>query len=126
MWEHMIGIESCYPFCIDSLTTWDEYGHLHAVMVCDGKDGVVPLRWGEVYYQVQGDHFEGEGIGICSNGVYWYSWLGSSAFGLLAYGTSFDILCNELLHLGPPVVLSDELVSFENSRVFCQCVIMEA
>jgi hypothetical protein len=119
MWEHMIGVESCYAFHINGLTAWDKYGCLCAVMVCDGEDGVMPLRWGEVYYQVQGDRFKGEGIGICSDGVYGYSWFGSSAFGLLAHGTSFDILCNELLHLGPPVVLSNKLVSFENSRVSC-------
>jgi len=38
-------------------------------------------------------------------------------FVTLAGGTAFDIGCNEVMHVGPPVMWCDEVSSFGNSRV---------
>ena len=41
VWGHMSGIESGHSFRVDGLVTWEEYGCLETVCICDGEDCIV-------------------------------------------------------------------------------------
>ena len=41
MWGHMSGIESGHSFRVDGLMTWEKYGRLGTICVCDGEDRIV-------------------------------------------------------------------------------------
>ena len=41
MWGHMSGIESGHSFRVDGLVTWEEYGRLGTICICDGEDRIV-------------------------------------------------------------------------------------
>jgi hypothetical protein len=48
MGEHMLYVECGSAFCVDFFSARYEYGGFGAVMVGDGENGVVSLRFREV------------------------------------------------------------------------------
>jgi hypothetical protein len=69
MWKDMLGIAASYPLAIDGLVTRYEDGRLAAIVVCDGQDGVISFRYGEVSDEVQCDGTKGY---VCLLRGNWY------------------------------------------------------
>jgi hypothetical protein len=72
------------------------------------EDGVISIAGWELGDQVHGYDLEGEGIGQRGDPVEGYSCLFREVFVLLAFRASFHILCDPLVHVGPPEVLADD------------------
>ena len=56
----MLSIECCSLFGIDVLSARDKLRHFGAIMICNGEDGVVSLRYREFRDEVQRDGLEGK------------------------------------------------------------------
>jgi hypothetical protein len=84
-----------------------EYGCPHASVVYYREDGIVSVAVWELGDQVHGYDLEEEGVGRCGDSVEGYLCPLREVLVLLAFCTSFHILCDPFVHVGPPEVLAD-------------------
>ena len=77
-------------------------------MVYYREDGVVSVTGWELGDQVHGYDLEGESVSWCGDSVEGYLCLFCEVFVLLAFCTSFHVLCDPFVHAWPPEVLADD------------------
>ena len=103
MTEYVADEEFCHPLGVDVLSTGDEERCLSAIMVGDGKDGIIVPRPGEFSDEVHRNHLKGESSRCWEDRV--QGRLGRASIDLvsLAFRASSDILYDVLSKSWPPV-----------------------
>ena len=86
-------------------------------MVRDGEDAIKAIGGREFNNKVHGNIFKQEGGVVGNDRVVWCAGASCDGFGGLASGATADEGGNEILHVGPPVVLSKEKTDFQDAGV---------
>ena len=97
--------------------TGNENGSLRTVVIRDGEDAVEAVGEREFNDEVHGNGFKGEGGAVGRDGAVRDAGARGIDFGGLTSGATTDEGGNKGLHVGPPVVFSDEEAGFENAGV---------
>ena len=85
-------------------------------MVSDGEYCIISVGWGEFSDKVHCDGLERQGA-TGGDGEEWGpNWV-SVDFVHLTRGTAFDVVCDKVFHVGPPVILLYKCDCFRNTRV---------
>ena len=93
-------------------------------MIRNGEDGIVALRWGKFGDEIDCNGLERQIACRGDRKQGWFCWMRID-FIHLAGCAAFDVGCNKVSHVGPPVVLFDQVDGFGNSRVSCGKRIMK-
>ena len=88
-------------------------------MVYDSKDTVKAVGKWKFDSEVHGNGFKGKGGVVGGDRVVGGVGVSCDSFDGLAGGTSSDKSGDKGLHMGPPVVFSEEKTSFQDTRVAC-------
>ena len=97
----------------------DKDGSFGAIVVRDGEDAVESIGEREFNDEVHSDGLKGEGGAVSRNGAMRNTRVRGVNFGGLAGGATPDEGGNKGLHVGPPIIFSDEEAGFEDARVTC-------
>ena len=117
VWENMLDIKIGNGGGGGCFVAGNENGSFRAVMVCDSEDAVKTVGKRELNDEVHGHGFKWEGGVVGSNGAVWDTGTRGNGLGGLTGGASTDEGGDEVLHVGPPVVVGEEEASFEDARV---------
>ena len=93
-------------------------------MIGNGKDAVEAGGGGEFDDEVHGYGFKREGGAVGCDGAVGNTGSRGNSFGGLTGGAAADKGGDKGLHMGPPVVFSDEEAGFEDTGVACSGGIM--
>ena len=95
----------------------NENGSFRAVVVRDGEDAVEAIGKWKLNDEIHSNGFKRKGGAVGGNGAVWD--MGTRGIGLsgLTGGAAADEGGDEVLHVGPPVVVGEEEASFKDTRV---------
>ena len=88
-------------------------------MIGNGKDAVESGGEGELDDEVHGHSFKREGGAVGCDGAVGNTGSRGNGFGGLTSGATADEGGDKGLHMGPPVIVSDEEAGFEDAGVAC-------
>ena len=117
VWENMLDVKIGNGGGGGCFVAGNENGSLRAVMVCDSEDTVKTVRKREFNDEIHGHGFEWEGGAIGGNGAVRDMGPRGNGLGGLTGGAAMDEGGDEVLHVGPPVVVGKKEASFEDARV---------
>ena len=85
-------------------------------MVSDSEYRIVTVGWGKFSDKVHCDGLEWQGATRGDRKEWGSNWV-SVNFIHLTRGAAFDVVCDKVFHVGPPVILLYECDCFRNTRV---------
>ena len=117
MWKNMLDVKVSDGGGGGCFMAGDENGGFRAVVIGDGEDAVKAIGEREFNDEVHGNGFKGEGGAVGCDGAVRDTGARGINFGGLTGGATTDERGDKGLHMGPPVVFSDEEAGFENAGV---------
>jgi hypothetical protein len=119
MWKDMLDVKVSDGGGGSRFMAGDKNGGFRAVVVCDGENAVEAVRKWELNDEIHSNGLKREGSVVGCDRAVRNAGARGIDFGGLTGGASADKGGDEVLHVGPPVILGDEEAGFEGAGVTC-------